>query len=122
MINRVMLNETSYFGRGSRSKLADEIQKRGYRNILLVSDRVLKEVLSLVEFLDEEDVKQYKELWNNGQYKELFSELELPYYYDPEERQFWLHRNFCDRHKAYINGQRYFDTNAKLEMRRPSES
>ncbi len=44
MINRVMLNETSYFGRGSRSKLADEIQKRGYRNILLVSDRVLKEV------------------------------------------------------------------------------
>jgi hypothetical protein len=88
----------------------------------LSSDRVLKEVLSLVEFLDEEDVKQYKELWNNGQYRELFRELELPYYYDPEERQFWLHRNFCDRHKAYINGQRYFDTNAKLEMRRPSES
>ena len=88
----------------------------------LSSDRVLKEVLSLIEFLDEEDIKQYKELWNNGQYRELFRELELPYYYDPEERQFWLHRNFCDRHKAYINGQRYFDTNAKLEMRRPSES
>lgn len=43
MINRVVLNETSYFGRGSRTKLADEIKNRGYRNILLVSDRVLKE-------------------------------------------------------------------------------
>lgn len=43
MINRVVLNETSYFGRGSRTKLAEEINKRGYRNILLVSDKVLKE-------------------------------------------------------------------------------
>ena len=43
MINRVVLNETSYFGRGSRTKLADEIKNRGYRNILLVSDKVLKE-------------------------------------------------------------------------------
>ena len=36
MINRVVLNETSYFGRGSRTKLADEIKNRGYQNILLV--------------------------------------------------------------------------------------
>lgn len=43
MINRVVLNETSYFGRGSRTKLADEIKNRGYQNILLVSDKVLKE-------------------------------------------------------------------------------
>ena len=43
MINRVVLNETSYFGRGSRTKLADEIKNRGYKNILLVSDKVLKE-------------------------------------------------------------------------------
>ncbi len=88
----------------------------------LSSDRVLKDVLSLVDFLDEEDIKQYKELWNDGQYNRLFAELELSYYYDPVEKQFWLHESFCDKHKAYINGQRYFDTNAKLEMRRPSES
>ena len=31
MINRVVLNETSYFGRGSRTKLADEIKNRGYQ-------------------------------------------------------------------------------------------
>ena len=43
MVNRVVLNETSYFGRGSRTKLADEIKNRGYKNILLVSDKVLKE-------------------------------------------------------------------------------
>ena len=27
MINRVVLNETSYFGRGSRNKLAEELRK-----------------------------------------------------------------------------------------------
>ena len=43
MINRVMLNETSYFGRGSRSKLADELKNRGYTKVLLVSDKTLQE-------------------------------------------------------------------------------
>ena len=43
MINRVMLNETSYFGRGSRSKLADELRNRGYTKVLLVSDKTLQE-------------------------------------------------------------------------------
>ena len=43
MVNRVVLNETSYFGRGSRNKLVEEINKRGYKRILLVSDRILKE-------------------------------------------------------------------------------
>ena len=38
MINRVVLNETSYFGRGSRRKIADEIKSRGYEKILVVSD------------------------------------------------------------------------------------
>ena len=30
MINRVVLNETSYFGRGSRKKIVEEIKSRGY--------------------------------------------------------------------------------------------
>jgi len=38
MINRVVLNETSYFGRGSRRKIVDEIKSRGYEKILVVSD------------------------------------------------------------------------------------
>lgn len=38
MINRVVLNETSFFGRGSRRKIVDEIKSRGYEKILVVSD------------------------------------------------------------------------------------
>ena len=41
MINRVVLNETSYFGRGSRKKLIEELKSRGYSKVLLVSDATL---------------------------------------------------------------------------------
>lgn len=43
MINRVVLNETSYFGRGSRSKLIEEIKQREYTKILVVTDSTLTE-------------------------------------------------------------------------------
>ncbi len=43
MTNRVVLNETSYFGRGSREKLVDEIKSRGFKKILVVTDRTLIE-------------------------------------------------------------------------------
>lgn len=43
MTNRVMLNETSYFGRGARTKVVDEIKARGFEKILLVTDRSLIE-------------------------------------------------------------------------------
>ena len=38
MINRVVLNETSYFGRGSRNKLGEELRTRGHQKVLIVSD------------------------------------------------------------------------------------
>ena len=38
MINRVMLNETSYFGRGSREKVVEEIKSRNFQKILVVTD------------------------------------------------------------------------------------
>ncbi len=41
MINRIILNETSYFGSGAREKLVPEIQKRGFQKILLVTDETL---------------------------------------------------------------------------------
>lgn len=41
MVNRIVLNETSYFGRGSRSKLGDELKERGYNKVLLVTDFTL---------------------------------------------------------------------------------
>ena len=43
MVNRVVLNETSYFGRGPRKKLAEELKSRGFGNVLLVSDTTLVE-------------------------------------------------------------------------------
>ena len=43
MINRVVLNETSYFGRGSRKKLGEELKARGLSKVLLVTDFTLME-------------------------------------------------------------------------------
>lgn len=50
MINRIILNETSYFGRGAREKLAEEIKKRQFQKILVVTDKTLLEtgIVSLV--------------------------------------------------------------------------
>ena len=39
--NRIVLNETSYFGAGSRAVLADEIQARGYKKAFIVTDTFL---------------------------------------------------------------------------------
>ena len=41
MVNRIILNETSYFGRGGREKLATEIESRNFRKVLLVTDNAL---------------------------------------------------------------------------------
>ena len=43
MVTKFVLNETSYFGKGSREVLPEEIQKRGFKKILLVSDKSLIE-------------------------------------------------------------------------------
>ncbi len=40
-INRIILNETSYFGAGSRAVLADEIIKRGFKKVFVVTDNDL---------------------------------------------------------------------------------
>ena len=55
MVNRVVLNETSYFGRGSRSKLGEELKSRGFSKVLLVTDfnlmdsNVTKMVIDVLE-------------------------------------------------------------------------
>ena len=40
---KFVLNETSYFGKGARESLAEEIQKRGFEKVFLVSDEALVE-------------------------------------------------------------------------------
>ena len=63
-IARYILNETSYFGIGSRENLATEVKARGYKKALLVSDKILescgvldkvKKVLDDIEKFPEED-------------------------------------------------------------------
>ena len=38
---RIVLNETSYYGAGCRSVIAEEVRKRGFRKALLVTDKDL---------------------------------------------------------------------------------
>lgn len=41
MSHRMILNETSYFGAGARTELVGEVQRRGYKKALVVTDAVL---------------------------------------------------------------------------------
>ena len=62
MTNRIILNETSYFGRGSREKVAEEIKNRGYNKILVVTDRALidAQVAQMVtDVLDKEAITYF---------------------------------------------------------------
>ena len=59
MANRIVLNETSYFGAGSRSVLADEIKKRGFNKALVVTDKTLMScgvAKMVLDVLDENSV------------------------------------------------------------------
>lgn len=42
-VNKFVLNETSYFGKGSREELSEEIRKRGFQKVLVVTDEALAE-------------------------------------------------------------------------------
>ena len=41
MVNRIVLNETSYFGRGAINNLKDELIKREFKRVLFVTDKNL---------------------------------------------------------------------------------
>ena len=41
MANRMILNETAWFGRGAVDALTDEVKRRGYRKALIVTDKTL---------------------------------------------------------------------------------
>ena len=44
MVTKFVLNETSYFGKGAREVLVEEIKNRGYNKVLVVTDKSLFEV------------------------------------------------------------------------------
>ena len=67
MSNRIILNETSYFGWGSREVLVDEIKRRKFKKALVVTDNTLLDVgvsTKVIDLLDK-----------NGIPYELFSDI-----------------------------------------------
>ena len=42
-VNKFVLNETSYFGKGAREELPEEIRKRKFNKVLVVTDKALFE-------------------------------------------------------------------------------
>ena len=66
-INRIILNETSYFGRGSREVLGNELKQRKLEKVFVVTDKVLVDVGVTDKVLEE--LKK-----NNIEYK-VFSKV-----------------------------------------------
>lgn len=62
MSTKFVLNETSYFGQGAREELANEIEKRGFTKVFLVSDKSLVEagVTAKVEEVLKKEKIRYK--------------------------------------------------------------
>lgn len=59
-VNKFVLNETSYFGKGAREELPGEIQKRGFRKVLVVTDKTLFEcgvAAKVIEVLDRAEIR-----------------------------------------------------------------
>ena len=59
-VNKFVLNETSYFGKGAREELPEEIRKRGFRKVLLVTDKTLLEcgvAGKVIDVLDKADIR-----------------------------------------------------------------
>ncbi len=44
MANRMILNETAWFGRGAVGALTDEVKRRGYQKALIVTDKTLAQL------------------------------------------------------------------------------
>ena len=66
MINRIILNETSYFGRGAREKLTEEIETRQFEKILVVTDKSLLETGTVALVTKELDKKKVDYLIFDG--------------------------------------------------------
>lgn len=60
MANRIMLNQTSYFGKGAINEIANEVKNRGCKKVLLVTDESLikfKVATKISELLDKEGIE-----------------------------------------------------------------
>ena len=59
MANRIILNETSYFGKGAIQHITEELNKRNYQKIVVVTDKTLIDhgvATKVIDLLDEASV------------------------------------------------------------------
>ena len=59
-VTKFVLNETSYFGENARSVLTEEIKNRGFKKVLVVTDKSLYEVgvsKKVTDLLDEANIE-----------------------------------------------------------------
>ena len=56
MANRMILNETAWFGRGAVAVLTDEVKRRGYHKALIVTDKTLVQCGVVASVTDKLDV------------------------------------------------------------------
>ncbi|MBE5805226.1 MAG: lactaldehyde reductase [Clostridiales bacterium] len=82
MSEKFVLNETSIFGRGCRKELTGELKSRGFKKILLVTDKGLVEcklVNKVTDILDEEkiDYTMYSDVKPNPTIKNVLDGYEL---------------------------------------------
>ena len=88
MATKFVLNETSYFGKGAREVLVDEIKTRGYNKVLVVTDKALFEVGvtgKVTALLDESGIAY-----------EVFSEVKP----NPTKRNVWDCVEACKKAQA----------------------
>ena len=80
-VNKFVLNETSYFGKGAREELPEEIRKRGFRKVLVVTDKTLLEcgvAGKVLDVLDRADIRYevYSEIKPNPTIKNVLDGVE----------------------------------------------
>ena len=80
MSTKFVLNETSYFGKGAREELPREIKERGFKKVLVVTDKALFEVgvtARVTEVLDKAGIEYsvYSEVKPNPTIKNVLDGL-----------------------------------------------
>jgi len=80
-VNKFVLNETSYFGKGAREELPEEINKRGFRKVLVVTDKTLLEcgvTSKITEVLDKAGItyEVYSDIKPNPTIKNVLDGVE----------------------------------------------
>jgi len=89
MAERFILNETSYFGRGAREELSNEIKTRGFKKVLVVTDKALIEygvAGKVIEVLDKAAINYivYSEVKPNPTVKNVQDGVKVCRQYDAD--------------------------------------